>query len=108
MRKAVANLFGAANDAPAAGPDPRDAMRAVDEAERDELLELFDARKAAEERALECARRLLDEIETEATCQDRICKLVQDRTGKVIDATPNPLTPAGVLDRVRKATGDGE
>lgn len=89
-----------ANDG--AGADPRDAIRAVEAAERDELLDLFDARKAAEERALDHARRLIDELEKEASCQDRICKLVQDRTGRAIDATPNPIMPAEMIRRVQE------
>lgn len=88
-----------ANDEPS-GPDPRDAMRAVEDSERDELLELFEAREAAEQRAEALARQLIDELEREASCQDRICKLVQDRTGRTIDATPNPITPAAMLLRV--------
>lgn len=101
MIRAAARVLGIepANDAPS-GPDPRDAMRAVEQAERDELLDMFDARSAAEARAEDLARQFIDELETEARCQDRICKLVQDRSGKAIDATPNPITPAEMIRRV--------
>lgn len=91
-----------ANDEPG-GPDWKAARDRVEDSERDELLTLFDDLASTEASAIAHGHKMVEALEKHATLQDRIALLVSERTGRHIDATPNPITPAAIIARVTES-----